>query len=59
MVATIQEYERLRKKNTEENNRKLRKLGLSPILPTKFKRLEDPGYVTHLHDLQLLFRIKV
>ena len=54
MAATIPKYERLRNKNIEENNRKLRELGLPPISSTKFKTLEDPRYVMHLHDLPLL-----
>jgi hypothetical protein len=51
MAATIPEYERLRNKNIEENNRKLRELDLPPISSTKFKKPEDSRYVIHLHDL--------
>jgi hypothetical protein len=54
MAATTPEYERLRNKNIEENNRKLRELGLPPMSSTKFKMLEDPRYVIQLHDLLLL-----
>ena len=46
MTGTIQDYERLRKKNIENNNRKLRELGLSPMVTSTFKRPEDLGYVT-------------
>ena len=46
MEATTPEYERLRKKNIENNNKKLQELGLKPIGTSTFKKPEDPGYVT-------------
>jgi hypothetical protein len=46
MEEEIPEYERIRKKNIEANNQKLRELGLTPIGTSHFKRPEDPGYVT-------------
>lgn len=45
MTSEISEYERLRQKNIEENNRKLRELGLPAMATSTFKRPEDPGYV--------------
>ena len=46
MAGAIPEYERLRKKNIEDNNRKLRELGLLLMGTPTFKRREDPGYLT-------------
>ena len=46
MEGTIGEYERLRKKNIENNNRKLQELGLTSMVTSTFKKPEDPVYVT-------------
>ena len=46
MTLEIPQYERLRKKRVEENNRKLLELGLRAMATSIFKRPEDPGYVT-------------
>ena len=46
MEATTPEYERVRKKNIENNNKKLQELGLKSLVTSTFKRPEDLGYVT-------------
>lgn len=54
MALTIHDYQMLRENNIEENNCKLRNLRLPMLTSTKSKRLGDPIYVTHFHDLLLL-----